>query len=199
MVVDTARQLNPNLVLINSVAREGRLAASPQLRDVSEVGVRNAAEPSIPGFVERPENATEQSRAAILNSWKEIASFLDRGVRTVQRWERELQLPVHRIGKGNRSPVFAFTSEIKLWLYANRAKLAAEQGVNKLSVSKPAQCPAQNRVKASWVRCQQLTEELSRLMQQHQLHTLRLVENLQNPPSRGGRIAQELVQPLIEY
>jgi hypothetical protein len=52
----------------------------------------------------------------MLNSWKEIASYLDRGVRTVQRWERELQLPVHRIGKGKRSPVYAITTELKLWL-----------------------------------------------------------------------------------
>jgi len=52
----------------------------------------------------------------MLNSWKEIASYLDRGVRTVQRWERELQLPVHRIGKGKRSPVYAITTELKLWI-----------------------------------------------------------------------------------
>jgi hypothetical protein len=52
----------------------------------------------------------------MLNSWKEIASYLDRGVRTVQRWERELGLPVHRIGKGKRSPVYAITTELKLWI-----------------------------------------------------------------------------------
>src|SRR5437899_10933756 len=52
----------------------------------------------------------------MLNSWKEIASFLDRGVRTVQRWERELQLPVHRIGKGKRSPVYALVPELKFWI-----------------------------------------------------------------------------------
>ena len=31
-----------------------------------------------------------------LDSWKEIASYLKRGVRTVRRWEREEGLPVHR-------------------------------------------------------------------------------------------------------
>lgn len=51
-----------------------------------------------------------------LNSWKEIASYLDRGVRTVQRWERELQLPVHRIGKGKRSPVYSTSTELNFWL-----------------------------------------------------------------------------------
>jgi len=51
-----------------------------------------------------------------LNSWKEIAHYLDRGVRTVQRWERELSLPVRRPHGTKRSPVFAVRSEIDAWL-----------------------------------------------------------------------------------
>jgi hypothetical protein len=57
-----------------------------------------------------------ESSPAILNSWKEIAAYLDRGVRTVQRWEAQLRLPVHRIGTGKRSPVYAVVSELKFWL-----------------------------------------------------------------------------------
>jgi hypothetical protein len=60
---------------------------------------------------------------SMLNSWKEIASYLDRGVRTVQRWERDLQLPVHRIGKGKRSPVYALVPELKFWLITSQAEL----------------------------------------------------------------------------
>ena len=56
------------------------------------------------------------STVRILNSWKEIAAYLERGIRTVQRWERDLGLPVHRIGKGKRSPVFANVSELNFWL-----------------------------------------------------------------------------------
>jgi hypothetical protein len=52
----------------------------------------------------------------VLNSWKEIAAFLDRGVRTVQRWERDNQLPVHRYGNSRRSPVFALEEELLVWL-----------------------------------------------------------------------------------
>jgi hypothetical protein len=52
----------------------------------------------------------------ILNSWKEIAAYLQRGVRTVQRWERDLRLPVHRIGTGKRSPVYAKVAELNFWL-----------------------------------------------------------------------------------
>lgn len=52
----------------------------------------------------------------ILNSWKEIASYLGRGVRTVQRWEVQLGLPVHRPAGKDHSAVLAFSSELDEWL-----------------------------------------------------------------------------------
>ena len=52
----------------------------------------------------------------ILNSWKEIANYLGRGVRTVQRWERDLGLPVHRPKGKDRSAVLAFPEELNAWL-----------------------------------------------------------------------------------
>jgi len=33
-------------------------------------------------------------KSEVLNSWKEIAEYLDRAIRTVQRWERDLKLNV---------------------------------------------------------------------------------------------------------
>lgn len=54
--------------------------------------------------------------SGVLNSWKEIATYLGRGVRTVQRWEAELQLPVHRPRGKNRSAVMAFRAELDQWL-----------------------------------------------------------------------------------
>ncbi len=51
-----------------------------------------------------------------LNSWKEIAEYVGRGVRTVQRWEAELGFPVHRPRNHLRSPVVAIPSEIDEWL-----------------------------------------------------------------------------------
>ena len=53
----------------------------------------------------------------ILNSWKEIANYLGRGVRTVQRWERDLGLPVHRPKGKDRSAVLAFPAELEAWLH----------------------------------------------------------------------------------
>jgi hypothetical protein len=54
----------------------------------------------------------------LLNSWKEIATYVDRGVRTVQRWERDFHLPVHRPSGQRRSAVLAFSDEIDHWLAA---------------------------------------------------------------------------------
>jgi hypothetical protein len=52
----------------------------------------------------------------ILNSWKEIAQYLGRGVRTVQRYEEEFKLPVRRVAGRDRSSVLAFSDEIDRWL-----------------------------------------------------------------------------------
>lgn len=52
----------------------------------------------------------------ILNSWKEIATYVGRGVRTVQRWEAQLGLPVHRPAGKDHSAVLAFSSELDQWL-----------------------------------------------------------------------------------
>jgi TolB-like protein len=50
-----------------------------------------------------------------LDSWKEIASFLKRGARTVQRWEREEDLPVHRLRHGKLGSVYAYQAELEAW------------------------------------------------------------------------------------
>lgn len=52
----------------------------------------------------------------LLNSWKEIAAYLGRGVRTVQRWENDLHLPVHRPHQRRRSVVTALKSELDQWV-----------------------------------------------------------------------------------
>jgi len=54
-----------------------------------------------------------------LDSWKEIAAFFDRDERTVNRWEKELGLPIHRY-PGAKGRVYAFTAELSAWLAASR-------------------------------------------------------------------------------
>ena len=50
-----------------------------------------------------------------LNSWKEIAGYLNCGVRTAQRWERTEGLPVRRHLHQTLASVYALTSEIDRW------------------------------------------------------------------------------------
>jgi TolB-like protein/cytochrome c-type biogenesis protein CcmH/NrfG len=50
-----------------------------------------------------------------LDSWKEIAAYANRGVRTVRRWEREEGLPVHRHVHRKLGSVYAYKSEIDAW------------------------------------------------------------------------------------
>ena len=38
------------------------------------------------------------ARPDVFSGWKEIANYMGKGVRTVQRYERDMQLPIHRPG-----------------------------------------------------------------------------------------------------
>src|SRR3954462_562372 len=60
-----------------------------------------------------------------LDSWKEIASYLGRGIRTVQRWEREEGLPVHRLAHEKRGSVYARREELAAGGETRRLPLAA--------------------------------------------------------------------------
>ncbi len=61
-----------------------------------------------------------------LDSWKEIAAYLRRGTRTVQRWEREQGLPVHRLGAGQQGQVFAYKTELNGWWNRRQSDLEPE-------------------------------------------------------------------------
>ena len=51
-----------------------------------------------------------------LDSWKQIAVYLNREVRSVQRWEKREGMPVHRHPHLKASTVYAFKGEIDGWL-----------------------------------------------------------------------------------
>ena len=52
----------------------------------------------------------------LLDSWKAIAEYLHRDVRTLQRWEQSRGLPVHRLPGTGKPGVYAFQSELDRWL-----------------------------------------------------------------------------------
>ena len=58
----------------------------------------------------------------VLNSWKEISNYIGRGVRTVQRWERDFGLPVRRPAGHMKSAVVALRGDIDAWLLSRRMR-----------------------------------------------------------------------------
>jgi cell division protein FtsB len=79
----------------------------------------NPADDGVYGLLRR-EGAPDDRRIfryppQLLNGWKQIAQYINRGVRTVQRWE-QLGLPVRRPNERLRSAVIAVPQEIDHWI-----------------------------------------------------------------------------------
>jgi len=63
-----------------------------------------------------------------LDSWKEIAAHVRRDIRTVQRWEKQEGLPVHRHTHNRLATVHGFRQEIDAWLDRRRDLIAPQPG-----------------------------------------------------------------------
>jgi hypothetical protein len=71
----------------------------------------------------------------VLNSWKQIAQYLGRGVRTVERWEKELGLPVRRPRNHPCSAVFAIPTELDEWVRHDRHIVSPDYGRRNNSIA----------------------------------------------------------------
>lgn len=79
-----------------------------------------------------------EDRPRRLDSWKEVAEYLGRDVRTAIRWEKERKLPVHRVPGGKRPVVYALLDELDAWALAEEGKR------DQLEVDSGAEAPASN-------------------------------------------------------
>ena len=81
---------------------------------------RREDDPFLPSYFpsESPPDGNPKFRGPrdVLAGWKEVAAFLGRSVRTVQRWENEVGLPVRRLKSKSRSIPYALRSELAVWL-----------------------------------------------------------------------------------
>ena len=112
----------------------------------------------IPGLASTPVS-DQVSPQRILRSWREVAVYLKRGVRTVQRWEKSLRLPVHRVNGGGE--VFAFTTEVDAWLLSvakNPSPPSDGEGKNWREIAEQA------AVEEDPEKLMQLVTELNRLL-----------------------------------
>src|SRR5918993_5572573 len=74
------------------------------------------------------------SRGTRLESWKEIAGYLNRHVTTIRRWEKHEGLPAHRHRHSKLGSIYAYTRELDLWfesrLQESGEPAAATSGVS---------------------------------------------------------------------
>jgi len=94
-------------------------------RTLGPEGSRNAAK----------SHGSTPEGSPILRSWKEIAGYLAASVRAVQRWERELELPIRRLQMKKGVAVMAFRNDLDDWL---RSKSKNNTRALARSASRPA-------------------------------------------------------------
>src|SRR5690348_17830480 len=75
-----------------------------------------------------------------LDSWKEIAAYLNRDVTTVQRWEKREGMPVHRHLHDKLGSVYASRVELDAWTRSRKPQGVPENGQD-APVLNPAAVP----------------------------------------------------------
>src|SRR4029077_15613791 len=108
------------------------LTVSRQLRCIQESAMGESS-PGTPPSGSPPEDR--------LDSWKEIAAYLNRDVTTVQRWEKREGMPVHRHLHDRMGSVYAFRAELDAWAHSRNLPAAQENGNNLPSPNPPALPP----------------------------------------------------------
>src|SRR5664279_8133 len=79
-----------------------------------------------------------------LDSWKEIAAYLNRDVTTVQRWEKREGMPVHRHRHDRMGSVYASRAELDAWARSRNLRVAQEDENGVLSSTPPPPPSASN-------------------------------------------------------
>ncbi|HJW99542.1 MAG TPA: hypothetical protein VJ453_05255 [Terriglobales bacterium] len=86
-----------------------------------------------------------------LDSWKEIAAYLNRDVTTVQRWEKREAMPVHRHLHSKTGSVYASRAELEAWAQSRNLSAAQENGNNGLAPDPvTAAAPATSSSRTRW-------------------------------------------------
>jgi len=74
-------------------------------------------------------SAGEKAEVKYLSSWKEIANYMGKGVRTVQRYEAKFGLPVRRPAGKSRAAVLATRADIDAWVLSSPLRAAVREAV----------------------------------------------------------------------
>ncbi len=78
-----------------------------------------------------------------LEGWGPIAHYLGTSIRTAQRWEREMGLPVHHAGRSKGYRVFAFAVDLDRWL-RSREQMPNAGAIATIQEQRSASAPPQS-------------------------------------------------------
>jgi hypothetical protein len=115
----------------------------------------------------------------ILNGWKQISNHIERGVRTAQRWEVLLGMPVHRPALKDRSAVVAFSDELEQWL-------------SRTSPDAQDRCIDIHDKKEGYDRFLRVLENMNALIRQSR-QLIRQIRVLQKPRRRSHKIHRQRI------
>jgi hypothetical protein len=117
----------------------------------------------------------------VLGSWKEIANYLGKGVRTVQRWERHSGLPVHRPSDSKKGVVLAFPKELDRW-----ARGIANNG----TVGRRVSLARNAALSAELIKQAKLLRESTLLLMERCSYFLRASQQRSAASAKDGSMAQ---------
>lgn len=111
----------------------------------------------------------------IFSGWKSIAQYLGMGVRTVQRYEGQLGLPIRRPAGRTRGSVVATKSELDAWVAASPIREAF-----RLTKASASQARNLDAIKVHLEQMCLLRDEMAKLRSEVKASTLSLRNSIQN-------------------
>lgn len=123
-------------------------------------------------------------RPRFLSGWKDIATYLGKGVRTVQRYERELALPVRRPAGKSTGSVVATTAELDAWVSASPIREAF-----RLPIAAPTSTAATKEISTGIAEMRKLREQMSDLRSELRL-SLQLLRTSIHGVQDGLQVSQ---------
>jgi hypothetical protein len=129
-------------------------------------------------------------KSLVLHSWKEVAAYVGRGVRTVQRWEADCGMPVHRPRGKSRSAVLAFADEIDKWLRSDTNSALQTPELIRSAKDIEASVVSREIVQEAALlhkRCLLLCSENQRALDSLRLNVLKLTTSMEQTRNRAGR------------
>jgi predicted DNA-binding transcriptional regulator AlpA len=119
--------------------------------------------------------SVRQNAPQFLSGWKEIANYLGKGVRTVQRYERELGFPVRRPAGKSHAAVIATKAEIDAWVAASPIREEFQLPRTQTNSQKAAL----NDIKERMERMGELRDQMRALRMELRASTRNLAESIE--------------------